>query len=176
MGAKRRVRIYHLGEKVLDVPTNIYAEGKFNRLRFFGWDRASYPFVTNIKVTTAAPDMRSKLLTEGKLISYGIYFDSGKDVVKPESYGSLNEIANVLKENPSLKIKIIGHTDSDGDDAMNLDLSKRRAVNVKLALVKDFGIDAGRIETDGMGETQPIATNNSAENKAMNRRVEFIKL
>ena len=120
--------------------------------------------------------MRSKLLTEGKLISYGIYFDSGKDVVKPESYGSLNEIANVLKENPSLKIKIIGHTDSDGDDAMNLDLSKRRAVNVKLALVKDFGIDAGRIETDGMGETQPIATNNSAENKAMNRRVEFIKL
>jgi flagellar motor protein MotB len=173
---KRRVRIYHLGEKVLDVPTNIYAEGKFNRLRFFGWDRASYPFVTNIKVTTAAPDMRSKLLTEGKLISYGIYFDSGKDVVKPESYGSLNEIANVLKENPSLKIKIIGHTDSDGDDAMNLDLSKRRAVNVKLALVKDFGIDAGRIETDGMGETQPIATNNSAENKAMNRRVEFIKL
>lgn len=173
---KRRVRIYHLGAKVLDVPTNIYAEGKFNRLRFFGWDRASYPYVSNIKVTTASPDMRSKLLTEGKLISYGIYFDSGKDIVKSESRGSLNEIANVLKENPDVRIKIVGHTDSDGDDASNMDLSKRRAANVKEALIKDFAIDANRIETDGMGESQPIGPNDSVENKAKNRRVEFIKL
>jgi len=173
---KRRVRIYHMGAKVLDVPTNIYAEGKFNRLRFFGWDRQSYPYVTNIKITTASPDMRSKLLTEGKLISYGIYFDSGKDVVKPESQGSLKEIAAVLNENPSVRIKIVGHTDSDGDDASNMDLSKRRAANVKNALVKDFAIDASRIETDGMGESQPIGPNDNPENKAKNRRVEFIKL
>lgn len=172
---KRRVRIYHMGAKVLDVPTNIYAEGKFNRLRFFGWDRRSYPYVTNIKVTTASPDMRSKLLTEGKIISYGIYFDSGKDVVKSESRGSLNEIANVLKENPDVRIKIVGHTDSDGDDASNMDLSKRRAANVKNYLVKEFGIGAERISTDGMGETQPLVPNSSVENKAKNRRVEFIK-
>ncbi len=173
---KRRVRIYHMGAKVLDVPTNIYAEGKFNRLRFFGWDRRSYPYVTNIKITTASPDMRSKLLTEGKIISYGIYFDSGKDVVKSESQGSLNEIANILKENPDVRIKIVGHTDSDGDDAMNLDLSKRRAANVKTKLVNDFGIDASRIETDGLGESQPIGPNDNPENKSKNRRVEFIKL
>ncbi|HBG71554.1 MAG: hypothetical protein A2W93_07930 [Bacteroidetes bacterium GWF2_43_63] len=173
---KRRVRIYHLGAKVLDVPTNIYAEGKFNRFRFFGWDCNSFPLVTNIKVTTAAPDMRSKLLTEGKIISYGIYFDSGKDVVKSESRGSLNEIANILKENPDMRIKVVGHTDSDGDDAMNLDLSKRRAANVKEALVKDFAIDGNRIETDGSGESQPIGPNDSVENKSKNRRVEFLKL
>ncbi|HPE99051.1 MAG TPA: OmpA family protein [Bacteroidales bacterium] len=173
---KRRVRIYHQGAKVLDVPTNIYAEGKFNRFRFFGWDRNSHPFVTNLKITTASPDMRSKLLTEGKLISYGIYFDSGKDVVKSESQGSLNEIANILKENPDVRIKIVGHTDSDGDDAMNLDLSKRRAANVKTKLVNDFGIDASRIETDGLGESQPIGPNDNPENKSKNRRVEFIKL
>lgn len=173
---KRRVRIYHLGAKVLDVPTNIYAEGKFNRFRFFGWDCNSFPLVSNIKFTTAAPDMRSKLLTEGKIISYGIYFDSGKDVVKSESQGSLNEIANILKENPDLRIKVVGHTDSDGDDAMNLDLSKRRAANVKSALVKDFAIDGGRIETDGSGESQPIGPNDSVENKSKNRRVEFLKL
>jgi flagellar motor protein MotB len=171
----RRVRIYHLGAKVVDVPTNIYAESKFNRFRFFAWDRNSYPFISNFKITTASPDMRSKLLTEGKLISYGIYFDSGKDVVKPESYGSINEIATILKENPDVKIKIVGHTDSDGDDNSNLDLSKRRAANVKNALVKDFGIDSGRIETDGAGENQPITANDSPENKAKNRRVEFIK-
>jgi outer membrane protein OmpA-like peptidoglycan-associated protein len=120
--------------------------------------------------------MRSKLLTEGKIISYGIYFDSGKDVVKSESQGSLNEIANILKENPDVRIKIVGHTDSDGDDAMNLDLSKRRAANVKTKLVNDFGIDASRIETDGLGESQPIGPNDNPENKSKNRRVEFIKL
>ena len=120
--------------------------------------------------------MRSKLLTDGKLISYGIYFDSGKDIVKPESYGSLNDIAKVLAENPTVKINIVGHTDSDGDDAMNLDLSKRRAANVKNSLVKDFGIAADRITTDGKGETQALVPNTSVENKAINRRVEFIKL
>ncbi len=120
--------------------------------------------------------MRSKLLTEGKLISYGIYFDVNKDVVKPESYPSIKEIAAILKDNPTVKIKIVGHTDSDGDDKSNLDLSKRRAASVKNALVKDFGVDAARIETDGKGESEPVAKNDSGVNKALNRRVEFIKL
>lgn len=172
----RRVRIYHAGAKVLDAPTNIYPGVKFNRIRFSGWDRNSHPYITNIKITTAAPDMRSKLLTEGKIVSYGIYFDSGKDVVKPESYGSVKEIAAVLNENADVKIKIVGHTDSDGNDALNLDLSKRRAAAVKNYLVKEFGIAPERLQTDGMGEQQPVASNDKPENKAKNRRVEFIKL
>ena len=147
-----------------------------DRLRFSGWDRHSAPFISNLKITTASPDMRSKLLTEGKLISYGIYFDSGKDVVKPESYASAKEIAAVLTENPDVRIKIVGHTDSDGQDALNMDLSKRRAANVKAYLTKEFSIDASRIETDGLGETQPISDNKNPEGKAKNRRVEFIKL
>lgn len=172
----RRVRIYHQGAKVLDMPTLIPKDATFSRFLFTCWGSNSHPYVSNIKVTTAAPDMRSKLLTEGKLVSYGIYFDSGKDVVKAESYGSLKEIAAVLSENPNVKIQIVGHTDSDGDDAMNLDLSKRRAANVKNSLVKDFGISADRIQTDGKGESVPLSPNTSTENKAKNRRVEFIKL
>ncbi|MDD4044718.1 MAG: OmpA family protein, partial [Bacteroidales bacterium] len=159
-----------------DVPTNIYTDTKFNKILFSGWDAKSFPMITNLKITTASPDMRSKLLTEGKIISYGIYFDSGKDVVKPESYGSLKEIANVLNENSNIKIQIVGHTDSDGNDALNLDLSKRRAMNVKNALVKDFSIAAERIQTDGKGETQALAPNTTTEGKAKNRRVEFIKM
>lgn len=173
---KRRVRMYHQGAKVLDSPTNLYQEIKMDRLRFSGWDRHSAPFISNLKITTASPDMRSKLLTEGKLISYGIYFDSGKDVVKPESYASAKEIAAVLTENPDVRIKIVGHTDSDGQDALNMDLSKRRAANVKAYLTKEFSIDGSRIETDGLGETQPISDNKNPEGKAKNRRVEFIKL
>jgi outer membrane protein OmpA-like peptidoglycan-associated protein len=70
----------------------------------------------------------------------------------------------------------VGHTDADGNDAANLDLSKRRAASVKNELVKAFGIDGSRIETDGKGEAQPVAPNDTPSNKALNRRVEFIKL
>ncbi|NCU31654.1 MAG: hypothetical protein EOM23_01670 [Candidatus Moranbacteria bacterium] len=172
---KRRVRIYHKGEKVLDMGTNIHAGTQFNRLRFSGWDRASLPYLSNLKITTASPDTRSKLLTEGKLISYGIYFDSGKAVVKPESYASINEIANVMNENPELMIAITGHTDSEGNDDSNLDLSKRRAKSVKDYLVDQFKIDASRISTDGKGESLPIDSNSTPHGKAKNRRVEFEK-
>lgn len=173
---KRRLRIYHQGAKVLDAPTNIYAGSKFNKIRFSSWNSQCKPYVTNLKVTTAAPDTRSKLITEGKLISYGIYFDVNKDVVKPESYGAISEIAKILKENPTVNIKINGHTDSDGDDALNLDLSKRRAASVRGVLVSEFAIDGSRIQTDGKGETEPLAPNTTPEGKSKNRRVEFVKL
>lgn len=173
---KRRVRIYHQGAKVVDVPTNIYAHTKFNRLLFAGWDRASWPMVTNLKITTASPDTRSKLITEGKLVTYGITFDVNKADIKPESQGTLKDIAAVLQENPEVRVKIVGHTDSDGDDQLNQQLSKRRAEAVKTALASQFAIDASRLETEGAGEKQPVATNDTSENKAKNRRVEFLKL
>jgi len=172
----RRIRIYHKGAKVLDSPTNIYAGSKFNKIRFSSWNTGCKPYISNLKVTTATPDTRSKLITEGKLVSYGIYFDVNKDIVKPESFGTLSDIAKTLKENPSVNIKIVGHTDSDGDNAKNIDLSKRRAVSVKHVLSGDFGIDDNRIQTDGKGELEPLSSNTTAENKAKNRRVEFIKL
>jgi OmpA-OmpF porin, OOP family len=173
----RRLRIYHEQAKVLDMPTNIYDGIKLSRLCFrLSRGASSGSYISNLRITDAAPDMRSKLITEGKLVSYGIYFDVNKDVVKSESYGTMKEISKVLTENPDVKIKIVGHTDSDGDDKSNLDLSKRRAASVKNVLVKEFGIDAARIETDGKGEGEPVAKNDSGVNKALNRRVEFIKL
>ena len=169
---KERIRLYVGETKLFDLPKAMSKNYKYNMIRFSG----GIPMISNVRIATGLPDMRSKLLTEGKLISYGIYFDVNKDVVKPESYPSIKEIAAILKDNPTVKIKIVGHTDSDGDDKSNLDLSKRRAASVKDALVKNFSIDAARIETDGKGEGQPIAPNDSSVNKALNRRVEFIKL
>ncbi len=95
--------------------------------------------------------------------------------MKSESFGTLKSIADVLKENETVKVKIIGHTDSDGDDAKNLELSNLRAESVKNELIKNFGIDASRMETEGAGETKPVAPNDTPANKAMNRRVEFLK-
>ncbi|MHB8336031.1 MAG: OmpA family protein [Ignavibacteriaceae bacterium] len=169
---KTRIKLYVGEQKLFDLPKAMSQNYKYNMVRF---DRGTTMF-SNFRIATGLPDMRSKLLTEGKLISYGIYFDVNKDIVKQESYPSIKEIAAILKDNPTVKIKIVGHTDSDGDDKSNLDLSKRRAASVKDALVKDFSIEALRIETDGKGESEPVAQNDSITNKALNRRVEFLKL
>jgi len=172
---KTRVRVYIHGEKVFDLPKVINSELNLNQLRFWT-SEGNEPMITNICVAEAGADMRSKLLTEGKLVTHGILFDVNSDKIKPESYGTLKEISKVLTENAAVKVKIVGHTDSDGSDKENLDLSKRRAASVKSILSKDFGIDENRMETDGKGEVEPIDKNATSEGKANNRRVEFIKL
>lgn len=170
---KSRLRLYQDEVKLFDIQKAFPdASVKMDRIRF----EEGAALISNIRIAVGNPDMRNKLLTEGKLVTYGIYFDVNKDIVKPESIGTLKEIAQVLKENPSVKVKIVGHTDSDGDNDKNLDLSKRRANSVKNELVKTFGLDASKIETDGIGENKPIAPNDTSSNKALNRRVEFIKL
>jgi outer membrane protein OmpA-like peptidoglycan-associated protein len=161
--------------KVFDVPKGMPEGVKYNILRFEMGGEAS-PLISNFRVAAGLPDMRNKLLTEGKLVTYGIYFDSNSDKIKPESFGTLKGIAAVLTENPDVKVRIFGHTDSDGNDAANLDLSKRRAASVKIELSKNFAIDASRMETDGKGESEPVAPNDNLTSKALNRRVEFIKL
>jgi OOP family OmpA-OmpF porin len=170
---KSRVRLYQDQNKIVDLP-KAFPTGcvKPDRLRF----EYGAAMISNVRIAVGAPDMRNKLMTEGKLVTYGIYFDVNKDVVKPESYGTLKEIAAILNEVPDVKVKIVGHTDSDGADAANLDLSKRRAASVKNELVKSFGVNGDRLVTDGMGESQPVAANDTPANKALNRRVEFIKL
>jgi OmpA-OmpF porin, OOP family len=170
---KSRVRLYQNEAKLFDLPKAFPVTSvKMDRIRFE--DGAA--MVSNIRIAVGVPDMRNKLMTEGRLVTYGIYFDVNKDIVKPESYGTLKEIANILNEVPDVKVKIVGHTDSDGDDAKNMDLSKRRAASVKAELAKSFGVNADRLDTDGMGESQPVAANDTPVNKALNRRVEFIKL
>lgn len=109
------------------------------------------------------------------MVANGILFGINSDKIKPESYGIIKEIAGVLKENKNVTIKIVGHTDSDGDETSNLDLSVKRAFAVKNMLSQEFEIDSSRIETDGKGETEPVLPNISAINKANNRRVEFLK-
>jgi outer membrane protein OmpA-like peptidoglycan-associated protein len=177
---KQRIRVYLNEEKVFDLP-RAFAPGKDYNLALFeltngmSQDNDQYLF-GNIKLAVGTPDTRSKLITEGKFVTSGILFDVNSDKIKPESFGVLKDIASVLKENPTVKIKIVGHTDSDGDDQANMDLSKKRSASVKMALVKEFGITEERIVTDGMGERQPVTNNNSPEAKANNRRVEFIKI
>ncbi|MDF2190350.1 OmpA family protein [Paraflavitalea sp. CAU 1676] len=178
---QQRVRYWINGEKIFDIPLGVPSKVGINRTGFsvesslYTEDQLGI-FVSNLKLAEGTPDMRSKLLTEGRLVTNGILFDVDADRIKPESAGVLKELAAVLKENPTLKVKIIGHTDSDGDVQKNLDLSRRRSVAVQNSLVKDYGIEEGRLQTEGKGESAPIADNNTAAGKAKNRRVEFVRL
>jgi outer membrane protein OmpA-like peptidoglycan-associated protein len=180
---KTRLRMYVNETKVIDLPRAIPESFKYNQVRYsnnpglnLSNDDAGEIYISNIRIAVGAPDMRSKLITEGKLVTRGILFDVNSDKIKPASYGVLKEIGAVLKDNQTVRVKIIGHTDSDGDDKSNLDLSKRRSAAVKVSLSTSFGIDASRIETDGKGESQPDSPNTTPEGKANNRRVEFIRL
>lgn len=174
---KNRLRVYLDDEKIVDLPRAFASNIKYNKITFSRGDgKADDRFlIGNIRFAVGAPDTRSKLITEGKLTTRGILFDSGSDKIKPESYGTLKDIAQVLSENPDVRVKIIGHTDSDGDDTKNLELSKNRAAAVKAALTKEFNIDGSRMETDGKGESEPSDKNDTPAGKANNRRVEFVK-
>lgn len=179
---KSRIRVWIDGNKVFDIPEVIGTSVPLNNL-FFGvndyvfYNESNFGlYISNIKVATGVPDTRHKLLEEGKFSTTGILFDVNSATIKPESNSVLKEIGNLMKENEGLKIKIVGHTSSDGDDAANLELSKKRAVAIKDALVKDFKIDESRIQTEGKGETQPVGDNKTKEGQAQNRRVEFIKI
>ncbi len=172
---KTRLRVYLNETKIWDLPRAFFADVKYSML-FATYIFEGTTYLSNLRIAVGAPDTRNKLLTEGKLITRGILFDVNSDKLKPESFGVLKEIGTVLKENPDLKVKIIGHTDSDGDDAKNLDLSKRRASAVKTALTSEFGITPTQMETDGKGEAEPSEPNTTPQGKANNRRVEFIKL
>ncbi|ULQ57364.1 OmpA family protein [Flavihumibacter rivuli] len=178
---KERFRLWVDQEKVYDIPSIIPADAIFNQLRLnmsstnYTKDQTAF-YVSNFKLAAGAPDTRNKLLTEGKFVTSGITFNVNSDQLTDASFAILKEIATVMKENPEVKIRIVGHTDSDGDAAANLELSKKRAIAVKKALEASFSIPTERMETDGKGETLPVGDNSKPEGKANNRRVEFIKL
>jgi outer membrane protein OmpA-like peptidoglycan-associated protein len=121
------------------------------------------------------PDFSQVISSSGRYIARGILFDTDSDVIKPESGPVIKQIARGLDSNPNLKLMIEGHTDSVGDAAHNLDLSKRRAEAVKAVLIGQFNIDASRLSATGMGSTKPVDSNDTPQGRAQNRRVELVK-
>lgn len=129
----------------------------------------------NFRIASGGADTYNKVVTDGKFIAYGIQFDVNKAILKPESMGTINEFVKMMKENADLKFEINGHTDIDGTTELNNKLSQERAEAVKTQMVS-MGVDPERLTAKGFGSQKPIAKNDTAENKARNRRVEFVKL
>ncbi|MBI5026804.1 MAG: DUF4892 domain-containing protein [Nitrospirae bacterium] len=126
-------------------------------------------------VTVDATAMAGDISRTGHVAIYGIYFDFNKAEVKPESEPALKEIAKLLKQDPKLKLHVVGHTDSVGELKFNMDLSKRRADSVIKELTIKHGIAAARLRADGVGPLSPVASNKTDEGRAKNRRVELVE-
>jgi OmpA-OmpF porin, OOP family len=169
-----RLRMFVNGEKQLDfnqveMPAITAAEMAHD---FYGANQAfGYRMV---RFAESAPDF-SQVIQSGRYVTHGIVFDTGSDRLKPDSAPVIQLVAKGLASAPDLRLLIEGHTDAVGAAAANLDLSRRRAEAVKAVLVSQFGIDAARLTTDGLGATKPVDSNDTPQGRANNRRVEFVK-
>ena len=125
-------------------------------------------------VVVSADEMSQALTSSGRIALYGIFFDTNKADIKPESKPALEEIAKLLNENPDFKLHVVGHTDNVGGYEANLTLSKRRADAVVAALINDYGIARNRLTSNGVAYLAPVAVNTTEEGRAKNRRVELV--
>lgn len=126
-------------------------------------------------VTVNADAMKKALVATGRVALYGLYFDTGKADMKPESKPALAEIVKLLNGEPSMRLLVVGHTDTVGSPQGNQELSLRRAQSVVDALVKGIGIEPGRVQAAGVGFAAPVATNRNEQGRAKNRRVELVE-
>ena len=126
-------------------------------------------------VTVKAEEMARDISNKGRVALYGIYFDFDKAEVKPESKPTLEQIAQLLKQDSGLKLLVVGHTDNVGAFRSNQDLSQRRAAAVVTALTTEFKVDKSRLTAVGVSFACPVAPNDSDEGRAKNRRVELVK-
>jgi outer membrane protein OmpA-like peptidoglycan-associated protein len=172
---ERSLKLYLDEERMLNIPNLGYKPEMFSIGAHFDNRFIKMNSVKNIKVNEGGKKLYDRIMAEGKFITRGILFEVNKANIAGESMGTINEIVKLLNEHPDLKFSIEGHTDSDGDESFNQKLSEDRAAAVKTMLV-ELGIDQSCLETKGWGESKPISGNSTPEEKANNRRVEFVKI
>ena len=172
-----RIKVYSNEEKVIDIPRATESDILFKTIRFESeiTTENEHFYLNNIKFATGV-NSSDRLFESGSYQAHGITFDSGSASIKASSYATLKQIAQAMKANPDKSYKIIGHTDNDGSDSVNIPLSENRAIAVQKILKKEFGIDASRLQTLGKGSSEPLSDENTVTAKAQNRRVEIVQL
>lgn len=169
---KRAFKGYINGTRVINIPN---VQNRPVRFEIYdNWSHHCNDFITNIRLAKGAVPLYDRMMSDGKFITYGITFDVGKAVIKPESMGEINRIVKLMNENPTLKFSVEGHTDSTGNATSNQTLSELRSQAIVTKLV-ELGIAQDRLTAVGKGQNSPIADNSTDEGRAKNRRVEFVK-
>src|SRR5438105_373448 len=122
-----------------------------------------------------ASDLNDEINKSGHVAVYGIHFDTGKATIQPDSEAVLQQIVQLLQQNPTLKLRVEGHTDNQGPAPANQTLSEKRAQAV-VAWLTAHGVNSSRLVAKGFGASKPVSANNTEEGRAKNRRVELAKM
>ncbi len=166
---KGKFKVYMNDTRLINIP---HLEKNPTGLTFSGINDKMY--LKNFRIAKGGVKYYDRVLSEGKIIVSGIKFDINKATLKPESMGPINKIYKLMIKNTDINFSVEGHTDSDGNTETNMTLSKARGKVVMNKLI-ELGIDASRLKSTGFGEGKPLDNNSTAEGKANNRRVEFVK-
>ena len=169
-----RMRVYWNGERLIDA--NQVATQPWTHVWLTIEPNEAPVSLARFRIAESAPDFSKTIFSTGRFVTHGIQFDVNSDRLRPESMPVLKIVAEAMTQQSALKLRIEGHTDTSGDAAKNLDLSKRRAESVRNALIKQFGIAAERLTAEGLGQTKPLSPNDTPQGRANNRRVEFAKM
>ena len=171
----RYTKVYLDEERVANIPNAELPRSDVLRFEITGTQDLPTYF-GNIIIAAGGMELYDALVAEGRVATQGIFFDVNSDVIRPESGATLEEIGIMLQKHEEIRIVIEGHTDSQGADDYNMELSESRAAAVVAFLVAEYDVEGGRLTSAGFGETVPAASNDTAEGRQQNRRVELVLL
>jgi outer membrane protein OmpA-like peptidoglycan-associated protein len=177
MATKSSMKCYIDQDRIANVPKVEGFSPVGFKIRMYPYkDEGNYCMIKSFRFAEGGKSMRDQLDETGRIVTHGILFDPDSYVIKGESFKTLKNIGQLLQEDSALRLSIEGHTDSDGSEAHNSELSRNRSKAVVDYLIQNYGVDVDRLEAKGWGESKPIDTNDTAEGKANNRRVELVRL
>jgi outer membrane protein OmpA-like peptidoglycan-associated protein len=172
---KGKLKVYLDETRLINIPHYEHNPTGFTIYPYFADASENKAFyVKNVRIAKGGVKYYDRVLSDGKIIVNGIRFDVNQATIKPESNGAINKIFELMQKQLDLNFSVEGHTDSDGDEAKNQTLSEQRAKAVMDRLIS-MGISANRLKSAGWGESKPLADNTTAEGKANNRHVEFVR-
>jgi OmpA-OmpF porin, OOP family len=176
MGDGDYIKVYVNGTRVSNVPNSTLGRSRTVAIRTVGDQNEQKALFGNIRIAAGTKQIYDALVSDGRVATQGIYFDTGSDRIRPESAPTLKEIGDMLTQHAELKLTIEGHTDNVGAAASNQSLSDKRAAAVRQALIDQYAIDAARLVSKGLGASKPAAPNTTPEGRQQNRRVELVKM
>lgn len=176
LGDGKYIKVYLDEKRLANVPNADFKRTNILHLVIDARSDENAAYISRIRVAESRRSMYDDLAANGRVATQGLFFDTGSDKLRPESMPTLKQIAAMLDTHADLKLRIEGHTDNVGDKNANRTLSDKRAAAVKSALITDYHVNKGRLDSKGFGDSKPAGDNATAEGRSNNRRVELVKI